>query len=289
MKGLSSKHHVEGGLFLDNVDAVIRNPRWELWDADGTISPPVVALAFEAETEEQEPSTQYYSLGSKSAENFEPSEDGDDLTVIGERGQVSKSCRASIFLTALEAAGFDGERLDEEPITCIANLKCHFVIQEPPKSWSTISNNDETEGERKKPRGTPVPSKILEEDVPELEEVDRGKKSGKKGAKKTAKKSAKKGAKATSKKAAKKSSKKGAKTVDLPARAEKAVLAVLNDEEEGWIYTDDMPNKLESHLEDDPYCDRIVGYAFQEEWYTDEDRPWVYDSGDDTIALPEDD
>lgn len=265
---LNPESYVEGGLFLDDVVAVMRNVKWVLYDYQGQRDP-AVCLQVEFETEDGESRTEYYRVGTPDA--FEPSDDGMYIEPIGDRKQINKSCKAAIFLGHLVGeAGFDGETLDTEPISCISNMKVHIIQIDPPKSWGSLKDND---GNERKPT-IAVVDEILEEDVPEGKKVSKAKGKSKPTAKKAAKKTAKKGK---------------AVELDLDAEAEEAVTTAITEAEDAILLVTDIAAVLASQLKDHPHAKNIISHAFKERFYSSEDRPWVYDPDEGQLYFEESD
>ena len=183
---LDPETFVDGGGLIDDVDATINKARFDLYDYNGTVDPPVPALKLDLETEDGEEVEQYYSMGS--AADWAPSKDGSQLEAIGKATAIRTTTNGGLLLKALLDAGFPADDLGDD-ITSLDGMVAHFVqIPQPArtglkqrkradgrefeKTILIVSEILTMPGEKKKPRGAPKSKAKGKAEAEEPEEDD---------------------------------------------------------------------------------------------------------------------
>ena len=245
---LNPETFLEGGGLVDDVDVVVKDAKFVMWDYNGKIPQPSPALCLTMEVEDEEV-LQYYSMGS--AKDWLPSEDGAQLLSVGTATAIRKTSNGGIFLTSLIDSGFPVEDLGDD-ISVLDELQAHMIRVPAPKRGGLKQEEKKYEqtilivseiiampGEKKKPTGAPK--------------------------KKTAKGKAK----------PKPKSKKEEPEGDASEKATMVIMSIL--EEEGTITKKDLPGKLFQTLKSDPDRNAIIKLAFDDDFL--DDGPWTYEDG----------
>ena len=126
-KGVSMKFSTfsEGGGLLSDVNVEWKKLRFEMFDYNGTINPPVPSLALTMEVEGEEEVVEHYSCGP----DWEISEDGLELIPTGKSSTISKNSKLGILLGSVVDAGGP----EVESITELEGLKA-FMVRRPIKT-----------------------------------------------------------------------------------------------------------------------------------------------------------
>jgi len=256
---LNPEEFVEGGGLIDDVDVVMKECVFDMFDYNGKMVPGVPALKIVMELGEGEEATQYYSMGSNA--DWIPSEDGSQLLAVGKATNIRMSSNGGIFLKSLIDAGFPAEDLGDD-ITVLDGLQAH-VIRVPAPKRPGIKKETEKKfedtiliigdiiampGEKKKPAG-----------------AVKGKGKGKG-----------KGKAATSKaKPAKETPPAAEESDEVTDKAMAAVLDLL--ESEGTVSKKDLPAKIFQTMKADPDRNAIIKIVFDDTFL--EEGPWDFEDG----------
>lgn len=129
---------VEGGGLLDDVDALIKEARVEIWDYNGKVAVPVPALKLTLAVDGiDEDQLQYFSLGK--ATDWQPNEDGTGIVAIGKATGIVRSSNAMIFITSLVNAGFPENKIPEgDTVTWLEGTKVHLSRVPAPKRGGVV-------------------------------------------------------------------------------------------------------------------------------------------------------
>lgn len=114
---------VAGGL-IDDIDAIITDAKFMMYDYNGTVDPAVPALGIELETKDGGKYEEYLSAGD--AKYFVPSGDGKTLTKVGDKDHLTNSCKLMVFMGELVNAGFPEDKLGAGDISVLKGLNAHF-------------------------------------------------------------------------------------------------------------------------------------------------------------------
>ncbi|MCK5608607.1 hypothetical protein KAR91_42385 [Candidatus Pacearchaeota archaeon] len=253
---LNPENFIEGGGLIDDVDVVLEENRFEMFDYQGKANPtPCLKITMECE-DIDDPMEQYYSMGS--ANDWIPSEDGTQLVAVGKATNIRLSSNGGIFLKALIDAGYPAEDLGDD-ISTLDGLQAHVIQIPAPKRGMKKSKEQEEREERFGPPTILVVSEIVA--LP-------GEKKKPKGAPKKAA-----GKKATGK--GKAASKKKEDSGDLNEKALTAVMDILL--EAGTITKKELPAKIFQTMKEDPDRNAMVKIVFDDAFL--ESGPWDYADG----------
>ncbi len=250
---LNPETFTEGGGLIDDVDVVIKEARFVMWDYNGKSAAgdsPCLHLNLDLDGDEVE---QYYSMGA--AKDWMPSEDGKNLLAVGSASGIRKSSNGGIFLMSLIDAGFPADDLAED-VSVLDGLQAHMVQVPAPKRKGL-----KDEKESKYEKTILVVSSIIA--LP-------GEKKKPKGAPKNA-------GSGSTKPKGKATAKTEEPDNDINSAAVTAILGILADEP--TLTKKDIPAKLFSVLGKDPNRNAIIKLAFDDEFLSS--GPWTY--ADDTL------
>lgn len=121
---------VQGGGQFDDVDVTIKQVRTTLWDYNGKIPSPVVALAVTFEHAEGGEFVQHYSAGDP--KNFVPSEDGHRFVPVGSAVGLNENTNAMAFLVSFINSGFPGDKVTDD-VTVFEGTRVHVQNIPQPK------------------------------------------------------------------------------------------------------------------------------------------------------------
>jgi len=252
---LNPEDFAEGGL-IDDVDVTFKECRFDTFDYNGTVDPPVPALKAVMEVDEGDEATQYYSMGSPN--DWTPSEDGCNLVAIGKATNIRMSSNGGVFLKALVDAGFPADKLADD-ISVLDGLQAH-MIQVPAPKRAGLKKREREDGrefadtvlvvseiktlpwEKSKPKGAPATKKA--------------------GAKKTSPKP-------------KAASKDTSGSEDVEGKTTALILGIL--ESEGTVAKKDLPAAIFREAKEDPDRNMMVKTSFDEKFLAD--GPWTYEDG----------
>lgn len=118
-----------GGL-LDDVDVVITNAAFMLWDYNGKVAVAVPALGVtmrlvgeESDPDESKDHDQYFSCGK--TEDFVPNADGSGLVPVGAKTSLNNTCNGGLFLAGLVNVGLPKTVLASGDIRGIIGMRGH--------------------------------------------------------------------------------------------------------------------------------------------------------------------
>lgn len=117
---------VSGGGLLDDADVTLKACRAAMWDYNGTVKVPVVALQATIEQILEDGSAQdiiqYYSAGD--SKNFVPSDDGRKFVPVSDATGLNSNCNAMLFLVSLINGGFPEDKVGDD-LSVFDGTKCH--------------------------------------------------------------------------------------------------------------------------------------------------------------------
>lgn len=155
---------VQGGV-IDDVDVEFTNSRFEVFDFNGK-GKPRVCLTVDFKTEGvEEPQTQY--LSAANPEHFAPSDDGQFIESISDKGALVKGTGYIALMDSLIKLGLPEPTLDNGA-GALDGLKCHIVRVPAPKLRGIVQEE-----------GQKDPMHLV---ATEIHELPGGKKGAKKGA-----------------------------------------------------------------------------------------------------------
>lgn len=134
--GLRPENFVEGGGLYDDFDGTILEMAFVEFDYDGTVDPPILALAAEIRNNEVEeekgknPFVQHYSAGD--LKEFTPSDDGKEAVPVGSKTGLSKNCNAYAFLMSMLDAGFPPDNVGSR-VDIFEGTTAHFKREDQPE------------------------------------------------------------------------------------------------------------------------------------------------------------
>lgn len=247
---LSPEGFVVGGGLIDDVNVTFKDCRFEMFDYEGKVIPGVPSLKVNMVTEEDEESAQNYSMGS--AQDWAPSENGKELMSVGKATAIRTTCNGGIFLQNLVDAGFPADDLGTD-ISVLDGLKVH-VIRIPAPERPGLKKKDKRFED----------TILVVDDILAL--------PGEKAKSKTKSKTKAKG---------KDKAKDKAPDGDAPDVNDKAVDTVVtilagND---GSVTKKALPGKIFQVLKTDPDRNEVIKVAFEDDFLSDETRPWTYEDG----------
>jgi len=119
----------EGGGILNDAIVVMRDPRFILGDYGGKrdMAVPMLSIKMMEVSDEGEEleHNQYFSVGG--AKDFIPDDTGTGLVKVGDRSAIVKTSNYALLMQSILDAGFPPERIKENDITFLNNLKCHVT------------------------------------------------------------------------------------------------------------------------------------------------------------------
>ena len=252
---LNPEDFTEGGGLIDDIDVILKENVFDMFDYNGTVQPGVPSLKITMDHEGDDV-VQYYSMGS--ANDWLPSEDGKQLIAVGKAQNIRLSSNGGIFLKSLIDAGFPADKLSDD-ISILDGLQAHVIRVPAPKRPGLEKKEKKYEDtilivseikalpwEKKTPKGAP------------------GKAAGKATA------------------AGKKSPAKKEETSegDVSEEATNAILTILADA--GSITKKELPGVLFKAEKDNPSRNDIIKMAFDEDFLSG--GPWGYADGVLTLA-----
>jgi len=136
-----------GGL-LDDANATIETCRAALWDYNGKIPSPVVAMAVtfqpdpDPEGGVQPKVVQYYSAGDP--KNFVPSQDGHKFVPVGDATGLNDNCNAMAFIISMLNAvnGFPADKLSDD-LSVFDGVKVYVKRMPQPKRPGLVKAADQ--------------------------------------------------------------------------------------------------------------------------------------------------
>jgi hypothetical protein len=119
----------QAGGFIDDVDVILKEVRFVMWDYMGQ-GPPTVALHVYMQDEQGQDHHQYYSAGDPS--KMIPSSDGKTLNPAGAATGLNQNTNALAFISSLVTSGFPEDRIGED-VSIFDGLVCHINQVAQPK------------------------------------------------------------------------------------------------------------------------------------------------------------
>lgn len=126
--------------FLDDVDVIIKECRFTLFDFNGAIEEAVPCLKVEFETEDGTIVSQHYGAGF-SSEEWQPSEDGHRLVPCSTHTQMSAGNNCSLFIQSLVNSGFDEDKIEND-VTIFEGLNVHVAQMAAPRRKKKADDDD---------------------------------------------------------------------------------------------------------------------------------------------------
>lgn len=274
---LNPDDYTEGGGLIaadGDVDAVMLNPRFEMYDYDGQFkdAAPCLSIEFEYEGQDGNKQTATERMSCGSAKRFLPSKDGKTLEAVDNARSISSSCKAAMFLSSLVEAGFPADDLND--ITSLDGVVVNVVRKAMPK----LTGIARKEGERQ-PTVLAV-MEILEEKASKKSGKTRGRPKGAKN------KASNKASNEASKKTAKKEPEEDEQSIEEAALT--AVTSLLNDKEE--VKLADVPAHLLKVLKKDSRKHDIIQAALEDDFIAGlEEHGIFYEEDTDLLYLGEED
>lgn len=247
---LNPEDFTEGGGLIDDIDVILKENVFDMFDYNGTVQPGVPSLKITMD-HEGDNVIQYYSMGS--ANDWLPSEDGKQLIAVGKAQNIRLSSNGGIFLKSLIDAGFPADKLSDD-ISILDGLQAHVIRVPAPKRPGL-------EKKEKKYEDT-----ILI--VSEIKALPWEKKTPKGAPAKAASKAAA-GKKAPAKK------EEATEGDDASDEATNVILAILADA--GSVSKKELPGMIFKTEKDNPNRNDIIKMAFDEEFLNN--GPWNYEDG----------
>lgn len=241
-----------GGGLIDDVDAVIKESRWVVYDFNGKAADTVCAhVVFTTSSDNgNEDHDSYYSIGKEGSKSFIPNKDGKSLRKIGSKDSLSDGCNFYQFISSVVNAGYPEDKIDGSDISFLDGLSVHVKREAQP----------ERKGIAKDPTDTREKTVLCISKI-----YDKG-----------AGKSTKAGAGASKPAAAGKANGSAAAVDEaLDAKAADAVLTALG-EAGGTITKPKLSQALFAALKGDPDQNKVVTMAFKNDFLTAEGRPWTF-------------
>jgi len=247
---LNPEDFVEGGGLIDDVDVVLKELSFEMFDYQGSApETPSLKVLMDVDGDEMD---QYYSMGSP--KDWMPSDDGKQLIAVGTASGIRMSSNGGIFLKSLIDAGFPTERLGTD-ISVVNGTEAHVIRVPAPKRSGIKQTAKQKEREEKYgPATILVVGEILT--LPG-ESKAKGKAKGK------------------AKPAAGKGKPKPKTSGDVEEKTTEALVSILA--EVGTLTKKEIPGHLFKTLKDDPDRNEAIKIAFDDEFLGN--GPWEYDDG----------
>lgn len=147
----------EGGGLIDNVDAVINDAAFTIWDYDQPVNNRTtlalrLTLGYTGPDGEPAQALQYYSAGDPKF--FVPSEDGKMAIPVGNKTALNSNTNLGQLLMALINAGFTGKLGDD--ISVIVGVNAHWQRVAQPKRDGLPSQQGQAANDRPKTLLVPV-------------------------------------------------------------------------------------------------------------------------------------
>lgn len=131
-----------GGAVIDDVDVRIVGCRFNLWDYNGTIQAPVLALKVTFLDDEGNQSEQQFSAGD--TKHFVPNEDGTEAVQVGSIPTLNDNTNAMAFMASLVNSGFPEDKILDK-VSVFEGTKVH-VKQAPQPKRAGIKNAQPNQG-----------------------------------------------------------------------------------------------------------------------------------------------
>lgn len=141
---LQPSSFTQGGL-IDDIDVTIQSSRFELYDYDGKVQSPTLALHLSLVDDDGLVSEQYYSAGDPKF--FVPSKDGKEAVPVGSKTTLSAGSNAAMFLVSLVNAGYPEDQMGSD-VSVFEGMKVHVGRVAQPKRSGIIKGGDDNGREK---------------------------------------------------------------------------------------------------------------------------------------------
>jgi hypothetical protein len=249
----------QGGGMIDDVDLTVKQARFVLWDYDGKVANPTLALKLDLEDDDGVVHEQYYSAGDP--KHFVPSNDGTRAVPTGTKSALSGSSNMFLLIASLTDSGFPEDQLSDD-VSVFDGLRGHFIRVPQPKRTGLPTQP----GADTRDKTVLVMNKLIAMPGATVK--------GKKAAGKPNGQGGKAAAPAAS----------AAATTDLDEKAQDVVMSVLADRD-GSVAKKDIASaafKAASDVDAKTKA-QIAKLVYTDEFLNADGRPWSYDGT--TISL----
>jgi hypothetical protein len=257
---LNPETFIEGSGLLDDCDATVVGASFEMFDYNGKAkeAAPCLKLALDVAGDVAE---QYYSMGS--AQDWIPSEDGNQLLKVGSANSIRLSSNGGIFISNLVSVGFPADKLGEE-IGVLVGLQAHFIQTPLPERKGLKKNADQVAREEK----YGPPTILVVSDILVLT-WEKAKPAGGKAAAKPAGGKAKPAAAKPAAKAA------APEAGGIEEKATEIVMGILAEGES--LTKKELTPKIFKVMADDSDRNKVIQLTFKDEFLAS--GPWAYADG----------
>ena len=121
---LNPSDFVEGGGLLNDVDVIVKQARFTIFDYDGKADP-VPALEIMFDTGDKELIKQCWSMGKVT--DWQPSKDGHKLVPIGKATGIVRTSNGGMFFESMVNAGVPADLLSDGDISKIEGMELHVI------------------------------------------------------------------------------------------------------------------------------------------------------------------
>lgn len=255
MSLLNPKNFSEGGGLLDDINAVVKESRFELFDYQGkaAASP---SLRMTLTLEDGSEASQNWSVGKVT--DWQPSDDGKTLVAIGRATNLNRQSNGALLLESIVNSGFPEDKIGDD-ISIFDGLEAHFVRVPAPERKGMTKRTD-------------AAGNVIESTVLTIDKIIRlpWDKAAAKG--KAAPKAGPKGAPAKAPATAAKTADNG----DLAEVTTSMVMEILSENPEG-INKAQLPALIFKKAATHPQKAQIVQQAFKDDFLSA--GPWTYEGG----------
>lgn len=245
----------EGGGLLDDVNATIKEARFEIFDYQGK-GTPAPSLRINLTLEDGSEASQNWSCGK--AQDWQPSEDGKKLVAIGRATALNRQSNVALLLESIVNSGFPEDKIGDE-ITVFEGMEAHFIRVPAPERKGIAKRTDA--------QGNVIEQTILT--VDKINKLPWEKKAA-------APKGAAKAAAAPAKGAPAKAAPAAAAAGDLTEVASNAIVEILAENPEG-IAKAQLPALLFKKLATHPQKAQVLQVAFKDDFLSS--GSWTYEGG----------
>jgi len=251
MSLLNPKGFSEGGGLLDDINATVKEARFEIFDyqGKGNAAP---SARFTLSLEDGSEVSQNWSCGK--ATDWTPSEDGKTLVAIGRATSLNRQSNVALLLESIVNSGFPEDRIGDD-ITIFEGMEAHFVRVPAPERKGLTKRTDA--------QGNVIEQTVLV--VDKIIKLPWEKKA-----------SAPKGQAKAPASAPKAPARAAAEGEDLTEVASAAVLEILAENPDG-VAKAQLPALLFKKLASHPKKAQIMQVAFKNEFLSS--GSWTYDKG----------
>ena len=248
----------EGGGLLDDVNATVKEARFEIFDyqGKGNAAP---SARFTLSLEDGSEVSQNWSCGK--ATDWTPSEDGKTLVAIGRATALNRQSNVALLLESIVNSGFPEDKIGDD-ISIFEGLEAHFVRVPAPERKGIMKKTDSQ-------------GNVIEQTVLTVDKINKlpweKKAAAPKGA---APKAAPKGAAAKTTPAA------AAGGEDLSEVASGAIMEILAENPEG-IAKAQLPALLFKKLATHPQKAKVLQVAFKDDFLAS--GGWTFEGGKLTL------